>query len=349
MSVIKQSFGTTGNGLPASLYVIDNGKSQISVTDYGATLVSVVVPDRNGVMADVALGFDSVTGYETSNYQGATVGPYCNRIAGGKFSIDGAEYDLVRNENGVTNLHSGGELTRRLWTAEVFSEDDMIRFSISREDSVNGYPGNMDLSVTYKLADPATVIITYGASADRKTFINLTNHSYFNLGGFDSGSIEGTLLKICADRFTPVDENSIPTGELLDVAGTPFDFTSLHAIGERINDENEQLALTGGYDHNYAIRYWDGSFREAAFACDPVSGRTLTVLTTLPGVQFYAGNFLKGTPGKEGKPMTRRSGFCLETQYYPDTPNHPDFPQCLYDENKTYSSVTSFCFGHLTD
>lgn len=346
MSILKSDFGVLADGSKIYKYLISN-KSGISasVITYGATLAEINVPDKNGIYADVLVGFDDIEGFvERTDYQGVIVGPYANRIGGSAFSIDGTEYKLTANEKDVTCLHSNGEFNTAVWKAEII-DDCSVRFEYVSPDGVNGFPGEIKVSVTYILTDNNELKLEYKAVSDKKTYINLTNHAYFNLGGFDSGTILDHYIRIDADKITPVDEFSIPTGDYLDVTDTPFDLRKASRIGDAIDFDCDQLNFTAGYDHNFCINDFDGNVKLIADVFEPVSGRVMEVYTDLPGVQFYAGNFLKGDIGKAGKPMVRRSGFCLETQFYPDSPNKPQFPSCLFDAGEEYKSTTIFKFG----
>ncbi|NLA77080.1 MAG: galactose mutarotase [Clostridiales bacterium] len=344
MSVEKSFYGKMPCGSEVYSYCITNtsGASAQIITK-GATLDKLIVPDRNGVLADVLVGFDDLDGHvNRTDYQGVVVGQYANRIADGRFTVNGIEYNVTKNEKGITCLHGGGEYSNAVWDAEILSENS-VKFIYFSQDLNEGFPGNVDVSVTYTFGDDNALHLSYSARTDKDTVINLTNHAYFNLAG--AGSILGTQLRLNAQYYTPIDENSIPLGTLAPVAGTPFDFTQSKEIGRDINADDEQLKNGSGYDHNFCITDWDGSLRCAAVAFEPESGRVLQVLTTLPGVQLYTGNFLKGVIGKGGKPMNYRTGFCLETQYYPNTPNIPSFPSCLLKGNETYHSETVFCFS----
>lgn len=345
MAVKVKKFGFLADGRKIEKYTLTNsGNMSVSVITYGATLAEIYAPDKNGNFVDVLVGFDDIEGFvERTDYQGVIVGPYANRIGGSGFSIDGVEYKLTANEKDVTCLHSNGEFNTAVWNADIIS-DNSVCFSYVSPDGMNGFPGEIKVSVTYILTDENELKLEYTAVSDKKTYINLTNHAYFNLGGFDSGSILNHVITINSDRITPVDEFSIPTGEYLDVADTPFDFRKGAVIGKDIDCNCEQLNFTGGYDHNFCINGYDGTMKRAAEVYDPDSGRILEVFTDLPGVQFYAGNFLKGDMGKAGKPINKRSGFCLETQFYPDTPNKEHFPSCLFDAGQTYKSTTIFKF-----
>ena len=345
MSVERTVFGEL-NGQPVYRYTITNNKeNSVGILTLGATLQSIVLKDKNGARRDILLGFDTVEGYMTlSNYQGATVGPVCNRIGGAKFNIGSKCYELVANEKNVNCLHSGGEFSYTLWKAVVV-DADAVEFNYVSPDGVNGFPGETTVKVLFVFGDDDALHIKYHAASTRDTFINLTNHAYFNLNGFDAGTILDHEMRINADAITAVDEFSIPTGQLMPVENTPFDFRECHKIGERIEADHEQLRMTGGYDHNFCLNGCDGTLKEAGAVFSDDSGIKMNFYTTLPGVQFYAGNYLSGRPGKEGKPMEKRTGFCLETQFYPDTPNRPEFPSCLYRAGDEYTSETVYEFN----
>ena len=346
MSVTINNFGILADGRKIDKYILlnSNGMSA-SVITYGATLTEIFTNDKNGKSADVLVGFDNIDDFvNKSDYQGVIVGPYANRIGGSSFNIDDICYKLTANEKDVTCLHSNGEFNTAVWDAEVVS-DNAVKFSYVSPDGVNGFPGEINVSVTYIITDENELKLEYKAVADKKTYINLTNHAYFNLGGFNSGTILDHIICVNADKYTPVDSFSIPTGEIADVEGTPFDLRKETAIGKNIDADCEQLSFTGGYDHNFCINDYDGTLKQAAYVYDPDTGRKLEVYTDLPGVQFYAGNFLKGVAGKEGKSMNKRSGFCLETQFYPDSPNKKEFPSCLYEAGQEYFTTTVFKFS----
>ena len=345
MSITKDFFGKTAAGTAVERFTITNQNNmRVSLITYGASIQRIFVPDKTGTLRDVTVGFDDLEGFENrSDYQGAIAGPYANRISEGAFVIDGATYPLVKNEDGVKTLHSGGEYTHTVWQGQE-SGDNAVTFSYTRPDGLNGYPGAIAAEITYTLTEGNELVLDYRCVSDKKTYINPTNHTYFNLGGFDSGDILSHKLTIHASRFTPVDKASIPSGELREVAGTPFDFRQQKPIGQDIEHPCEQLQNTGGYDHNFCIDGWNKQLREAAVAVCEETGISLVVSTDLPGIQFYAGNFLKGIIGKSGLPMNRRCGFCLETQYYPDTPHQPSFPSCLFDAGEEYRSQTVFAF-----
>ncbi len=340
--VKEQPWGTAG-GQPVKLYTLSNAKGmEAAITNYGGIIVSIKVPDRGGKPGDVVLGFDSLDGYLKEHpYFGAIVGRYGNRIAKGKFKLNGAEYTLARN-NGENALHGGLKgFDKKVWTAKPSGNSLELRY-VSK-DGEEGYPGTLSATVRYTLTNENELRIDYTATTDKATVLNLTNHSYFNLAG--AGDILGHQLTINADRFTPVDAGLIPTGELRPVAGTPFDFRKPHAIGERINNNDEQLKLGKGYDHNFVLNGAAGTLRLAARATDPSSGRVLEVLTTEPGLQFYTGNFLDGSvKGKGGRAYAFRNGFCLETQHFPDSPNKPSFPTVVLKPGQTFRSTTVFKF-----
>jgi aldose 1-epimerase len=343
MDIEKESFGKMPDGQQVDLFVLTNGKGMTAkVMTYGATLVSLSVPDKNGEVADITLGCDSIEGYmEASPYFGSTVGRYANRIAKGKFTLDGVEYTLATN-NGENHLHGGIKgFDKVLWQAEPFRAEKNVgvKFVYFSKDGEEGYPGNLACTVTYMLTDSDELRITYEAETDKATPVNLTHHSYFNLAGQGEGNILGHELMIAADRYTPVDEGLIPTGEIRDVAGTPMDFTTPHAIGERIGQ------VEGGYDHNFVLRSGGGELALAARVHEPKTGRVMEVHTTEPGIQFYSGNFLDGTiTGKDGKVYHKHYGFCLEPQHFPDSPNQPEFPSTILQPGAKYFTRTVFHF-----
>jgi aldose 1-epimerase len=350
-STTKKSFGKTPDGQPVDLYVLKNKSgAEASVTNYGGAVVSLAVPDRSGKFADVVLGFDAVDGYVNgTSYFGAIVGRYGNRIGHARFVLDGKTNTLAKN-NGENSLHGGIKgFNKAVWTARTFSRKDgqSLELSYLSKDGEEGFPGNLKVRVIYTLTDANALQIEYSATTDKKTVVNLTNHSYFNLAGPGSGDILGHTLQIEADKFTPVDTGLIPTGELRDVAGTPFDFRKPTAIGARIDQDEEQLKLGGGYDHNFVLRRSDDLGESlAARVVEPTTGRVLEVWTTEPGVQFYTGNFLDGTAkGKGGIAYARRSAFCLETQHYPDSPNQPKFPSVVLNSGERYHTVTTYKFS----
>jgi aldose 1-epimerase len=352
VTVTKTGFGLVAPGEPATIFTLKNGELVVNVTDYGARIVSLKSKDRNGRFADVALGYDSVNGYvaegTTKTYFGAIVGRYGNRIRGGKFSVDGKEYQVPLNNNGNA-LHGGPHgFDDRMWTGAILP--DGVEMSLVSKDGDMGFPGTLTVHVRYTLVGSA-LHINYEATTDKDTVVNLTNHTYFNLSGEGSGTILDEVLQINADEYTPVDSGLIPVGGPKPVAGTPFDFRKPTAIGARINDANDQLKIAGGYDHNWILRGAGagkngGEMKEAAKVYDPKTGRVLTVETTQPGVQFYSGNFLDGSyKGKAGMAYVKNSGLCLETQHYPDSPNQPGFPTTELKVGATMRSETIFAFS----
>jgi aldose 1-epimerase len=321
---------------------------QVAITNYGGRVVKLIVPDRNGKMDDIVLGFDDLAGYLGNNpYFGALIGRYGNRIGGAKFTLDGKEYHLAAND-GPNSLHGGLKgFDKVVWTAhEVPGNHPALELTYLSKDGEEGYPGNLKVKVVYTLMGNNALQIDYSATTDKNTVLNLTNHSYFNLAGEGNGDILKTMLTLDASQFTPVDANLIPTGETRKVEGTPFDFRKATAIGERIDGDDEQLKLGKGYDHNFVLERSGHGLQLAARAVDPDSGRVLQVLTTQPGIQFYTGNFLDGTiHGKGGKVYGHRSAFCLETQHFPDSPNKPSFPSAELKPGQTYHETTVFKFS----
>lgn len=340
--VEKKLYGITPSGEEVFQFTLENENVLVTLLSRGATLDKLIVADKNGVKKDVLLGFDDLEGHMTrSDYQGVAVGPFANRIAGGRLNINGKEYILPPNEKGRNLLHSGGLYTEAVWNGE-FEGDNKVVFKRHFMDMEGGFPGNTDVEISYTLEDDGTVLMEYKAVSDSDMYFNLTNHAYFNLSGFDGGDILNHKLKVNADGFLPVDEYSIPTGEIMSVAGTPFDFREFKEIGKEIEADFEQLRFTGGYDHCFCLKDADKGYRLAASVIDENSGLALDVFTDLPGVQFYAGNFLKGTIGKGNKPMNKRCGFCLETQYYPDSPNKPQFPSCFVMAGESFYTKSAY-------
>ncbi|HYE74154.1 MAG TPA: aldose epimerase family protein, partial [Blastocatellia bacterium] len=328
--ITKQSFGKVGD-TSVDLYTLTNDKGmEVKITNYGGIVTSIKVPDRNKKIGDVVLGFDDFDSYLKGHpFFGAIAGRYANRIAKGRFTLDGKEYTLPVN-NGVNSLHGGLKgFDKVVWSAREVPVKNAAGLELKylSKDGEEGYPGNLSVTVIYSLNNNNELKMDYSATTDKATVINLTNHTYFNLDSDSNGDILSHELMINADSFTPVDKTLIPTGELRGVKGTPFDFTKPTAIGARINDQYEQLVIGGGYDHNFVLNNKTGKVALAARAYEPKSGRVLEVLTDQPGVQFYTGNFLDGSfTGKGGKVFRKRYGFCLETQHFPDSPNQPKFP-----------------------
>jgi aldose 1-epimerase len=346
--VKKQPFGTTADGQAVELYTLTNAKgAEAAIMNYGATIVSVKVPDRAGAMADVVLGFDSYDPYPNQTaYFGATIGRYANRIGGARFKLNGVEYKLAKND-GPNTLHGGLKgFDKRMWTVKEAPGDvPALELSYLSKDGEENFPGNLQTTVTYKWNDSNELQMDYKATTDKDTVLNLTNHAYFNLAGHGEGDILSHELMIDADKLTPVNATLIPTGKIEKVDGTPFDFRKPTPIGQRIGDNDQQLKFGKGYDHNFVLNHVAATPTLAARVRDPKSGRVLEVLTTEPGIQFYTGNFLDGTlHGKGGKVYARRSAFTLETQHYPDSPNKPNFPSTTLKANSTYTSTTIYRF-----
>ena len=343
-NVSKQAFGHTSDGTAVDLYTLADGKVEVRIMTYGGIIVSLRTPDRNGKLDDVVLGYDSVDKYIAQTpYFGAIVGRYANRIAHGSFQLDGKTYSIPKN-NGDNALHGGIRgFDKVVWTARQIK--DGVELGYVSRDGDQGFPGTLTTTVRYTLIGSA-LRIEYSATTDKDTVLNLTNHSYFNLQGQGKGEVLGHVLKIDASRFTPADATQIPTGELKSVEGTPFDFRTPHAIGERIDADDPQLRIGGGYDNNFVLDHAQGQLAEAAEVYEPTTGRILRVLTTEPGVQFYTGNNLDGSiTGKEGRVYKSRFAFCLETQHFPDSPNHPSFPTTELKPGLEFHSVTVFQFS----
>ncbi len=337
-------FGTLANGDQVELIHLENGQISCNILTFGATLHSLYVPDRDGNVRDVVLGYDDLTGYLTNDgYFGAIAGRYANRIAKGRFSLNGKEYVLNCND-GNNHLHGGSiGLSHRIWNVESMTADSVC-LSLHSEDMDEGYPGTLEVRATYKLSKNI-LSVHYDAISDQDTLCNLTNHAYFNLAGHDSGNILDQQLLIHATQYVPTDAESIPLGMLADVAGTPMDFRTAHTIGERINDSFIQLAQASGYDHNYCLDEKEG-LHPVATANAEKSGITMNVRSTLPGVQLYTGNFLRiPRSGKNGAIYTVNQGFCLETQFYPDSPNQSAFPSSVLPANQRYCHTTEFEFS----
>jgi len=350
-TVTKTSFGKTVAGENVDLYTLRNAHGvEAKITNYGGILISLKVPDRNGKFDDVVLGFNNLDDYLKGHpYFGALIGRYGNRIAKGRFTLNGVEYKLAVN-NGENHLHGGIKgFDKVVWTGREMktSAGPAVVLTYLSKDGEEGYPGNLRVRVVYTLTNNDELKIDYTATTDKDTVINLTHHSYFNLAGEGNGDILNHRVTIVANRFVPTDAGSIPTGELRRVTSTPFDFLKPHAIGERINQDEEQLKFGNGYDHTWVINGRAGAMRLAATAYEPTSGRLMQVWTTEPGMQFYTGNFLDGTlTGKSGKIYQRRFGFCFETQHFPDSPNHPSFPTTTLRKGATYKSTTIYRFKH---
>jgi aldose 1-epimerase len=347
------------NGRPAHLFTLTNRNGMTAkITDYGATVVALTAPDRAGTYGDVVLGYNTLQDYVTpgkSPFFGTIAGRYANRIANGKFTLEGKEYSLFVN-NGPNSLHGGKQgFDKVLWIAEPVQSPpggQAIKMTYISRDGEEGYPGTLTLSVTYLLTPDNALHIAFNATTDKTTVLNPTNHSYFNLKGEGNGDILGHVLTLNASKMTPVNDVLIPTGELKAVAGTPFDFTTPHTIGERVNVDDQQLKFGGGYDHNFVIDRKDNELVLAARVEEPTTGRVMEVLTTEPGVQLYIGNFMPKADapdnqmvGKSGKKYTYRGGFCLETQHFPDSPNQPTFPSTVLKPGETFASQTIYRFS----
>jgi aldose 1-epimerase len=348
--VKKDSFGEV-EGRPVDIYTLTNSRGmEARITNYGGIVVSLKVPDKNGKFDDVVLGAETVDGYlgPANAYLGAIIGRYGNRIAKGRLTLVGKEYKLATN-NGENHLHGGIKgFDKVIWKARPFQgkAGPAVELTYVSPDGEEGYPGRLSTRVVYTLTNNNELRIDYFATTDKETIVNLTNHSYFNLAGQGNGPILDHQVMINADRFTPVDQTLIPIGELRAVKGTPFDFSTLTAIGARIDQDDEQLKFGNGYDHNFVLRGQPGTLRTAAKAYEPTTGRAMEVLTTEPGMQFYTGNFLDGSiKGKNGKVYNGRFGFCFETQHYPDSPNKPSFPSTVLKKGQTYRTTTVYRFS----
>jgi len=346
--VQQEPFGTK-DGRPVTLYTLTNSHGvEVRAMNYGGIILSMRVPDRKGQLADIVLGHDTLEGYiPNPPYFGAIIGRYANRIANGTFTLDGKTYTLPKND-GPNTLHGGTTRTfdRVVWDAEPLERKTGVAFSYLSKDGEEGFPGNLKIKVTYVLTESNELMVDYEATTDKDTPINVTQHSYFDLAGEGTGDILNHEVMINADRFTPVDKNLIPTGELRPVKDSPLDFTKPLKIGARIDDNYDQLVLGHGYDHNFVINRKSEGLTLAARVYEPTSGRVLEVSTTQPAIQFYTGNFLDGTiRGKQGHVYKRRYGFCLETQHFPDSPNHQNFPSTILKPGETFHQKTVFKFS----
>jgi aldose 1-epimerase len=348
-TVARAPYGTLPDGVSVDAFTLTNaGGAIVKAISYGAIITSITVPDRTGKLDDVVLGFDSLDGYlKGTAYFGAVIGRYGNRIGGAKFELDGQAYKLAAN-NGPNSLHGGLRgFDKVVWKGEPFERDGNagVVFSYTSRDGEEGFPGSLSVQVTYTLTDKSELAIDYKATTDKPTVVNLTQHSYFNLGGDGSGDVLGHELIIDADRYNNVDKNLIPLGDPVSVANTPFDFRTATPIGARIDVDDEQIRLGGGYDHNYAVNRTGSGVVRAARVVEAKSGRVMEVFTTEPGVQFYTANHLDGVPGKAGHVYGKRNAFCLETQHYPDSPNKPSFPSTTVRPGETYESRTVYAFS----
>lgn len=347
MKIKKEAFGTTTEGIDASLYTLTNENGlEVKISDYGATITSILAPDREGKPGDIVLGFDNVSGYQSDAYLksnpyfGATIGRFGNRIAKGKFSLNGEEYSLATN-NGPNHLHGGNKgFDKVIWDAEPLEQQNSIRFTYVSPDGEEGYPGTLTTVVTFSLTNENELKIDYKATTTKATPVNLTNHTYFNLAAGESEDALNHVVTLHADKYTVIDDAFIPTGENRDVTETPMNFRAPAVIGSRIDQ------VEGGYDHNYVLTKNSNDLELAATVYEPLSGRVLETFTTEPGVQFYTGNFLDGTlTGKKDTAYKKHYGFCLETQHFPDSPNQPDFPSTILSPAETFTSTTVYKFS----
>ncbi|MBX3007220.1 MAG: galactose mutarotase [Melioribacteraceae bacterium] len=346
----KKTFGKISDGTETFLYTLKNKNGIIAeITNYGAAVVSLTAPDKNGELKDIVLGYDEAASYEKcQSYFGVIVGRYGNRIGEGKFTLDGKEYQVSVND-GKNSLHGGFKgFNKRVWKAEPIMGDSSqsLKLTYISEDGEEGYPGKVEISVTYTLNDKNELALYYSATTDKPTIMNPTHHSYFNLTGDFTKPILDHQLMIDAETYTPVDNGLITTGEFASVAGNPMDFRVLTNIGAKINDKFEQLVFGKGYDHNWVINNWDGSVKKVAELYEPASGRLMEVISDQPGLQFYSGNFLNGSAvGKGGVVYNYRTGLCLEAQHHPDSPNKPNFPSVRLNPGEQYKQVTIYKFS----
>lgn len=346
--ISKKAFGLTKSGQPVDLYTLANDRgTAVNIITYGGAVQSICTPDKNQQQRDIVLGYDSVADYEKQPfYIGALIGRCGNRLEKGRFSLNGQDYQLYCND-GKNHLHGGqAGFDKKVWTAAV--KENRLVLTYTSPDGEENYPGTLRVTVVYALSDDNVLSLDYTATTNQDTICNLTNHSYFNLGGCDSGSVLNQKIQLFADRYTEADAASLPNGKLLPVAGTPLDLRQLTKIGAHIDDAFSQLQFAGGFDHNWVINDYDGSLKKAAYACDDASGITLTTATTLPGIQFYSGNYLEGTiAGKKQTAIVRRGGFCLETQYFPNALAHASFPQPILKKGETWRAKTTYALGLL--
>ena len=350
MKITQKAFGKTSKGEEATLYTISNNNGmKVSFTDYGANIVSIFVPDSKGNIADIALGFENIEGYEENGPGfGSFIGRHANRIGGARFELNSKVYELEKND-GQNNLHGGFiGYNKFMYETEIYEEEDItsIEFSRLSPHMEQGFPGNLDVTVTYSLTEANELVIEYHAVSDKDTIVNLTNHSYFNLAGHNAGSVLEHQIWIKANQFTPTTKDLIPTGELWDVTGTPMDFRKMKKIGQDINADYEPLIMAGGYDHNFVLDFSGTEVEKVAELYEEKSGRRMEVFTDLPGMQLYTANML--TPvknGKEGATYGKWAGVCFETQYFPNSCNIPTFPSCVLEAGKEFDSVTIYKFS----
>ena len=342
--ITQHKFSKAKTGEIAKVFRLENETMTVDITNYGATILSIEVPDKNGKMSDIVLGYNSVEQYENNGgYFGATVGRYANRIANAEFTLNGTTYQLAKND-GVNHLHGGENgFDKKMWDHEI--KGNCLIFSTVSADMEEGYPGTLEVTVCFSLNDENELKIEYSAKTDKDTYVNLTNHSYFNLNGHGKGDILRHTIQINADKYTSVGEGAIPKGDPVPVEGTPFDFRQPHVIGERVGQDNEDLITCGGYDHNFVINKEGDGITQAAVLVETYTGRQITVSTDLPGIQLYIGNMIDPVRGKMNGHYSKRSGLCLETQYFPDSPNHPSFPSCLVKAGQEQTSTTIFQFS----
>lgn len=348
MSIQKQSFGKTKEGVEATLFILENKKGmKVSFTDYGANIVSIIVPDKDGKFDDVVLGYDNVAGYEVNAPGfGSFIGRHANRIGGASFELNDKIYELEKND-GPNNLHGGSKsYNKYMYEVEIFEDEDSdsIEFSRLSPHMEQGFPGNLDISVTYTLTDDNELVIEYLAVSDKDTIVNLTNHSYFNLAGHGAGTVLDQKILLEADKFTPTDDRLIPTGEYRDVTGTPMDFRKLKAIGQDIKADYEPLKQAGGYDHNYVLNTSGTEVEKIGEFVDDKSRRVMEMFTNMPGIQLYTANFLSEETGKGGVVYQKHGGVCFETQYFPDSCNKTEFPSCVLKAGNEYDFITVFKF-----
>lgn len=346
-------FGTTPDGAQVTCYAIDNGRITVRVMDFGATIIGIDAPDENGECADIVLGYGSIDGYTAANPScyGATIAPSANRIGGAELTIDGETWHLVKNE-GENNLHTDLDhgLHKRVWNAEVIDTENTVRFTTSLAHGELGLPGERAFTAEYTLTPAGVLRLRYAATSDRRTFVNMTNHAYFNLAGHDSGSILGQVVSVNASQVLVVDEHSVPTGELRDVEGTAFDFRSPKPLGRDIEADDEQLRIAHGFDHCFCVdgfRATGTHLRPALHAEDPESGRVLDISITTPGAHLYTGNFVGDEHAKDDATYRANDGFAFEPEYYPNTPNIPSFPQCFCGPEHPYESVIEYRFSTI--
>ncbi len=347
MSVKAERFGKTPDGKEITAYTVDNGHISFRVLDYGALLVNLFVPDAHGTMTDIILGYDNAEQYwDNDCFFGACVGPVCNRTANATFSIDGQTYHMPVND-GVNNLHTDANLGLHKKMFKTLTGEDFVTFLVELPDGECGLPGKRHIVVTYSVTEDQSLKIHYHATSDKKTLFNLTNHAYFNLDGNAAGDISKHTMQLNCSAYTPVVAGAIPTGVIASVKGTPLDFTEPKKIGQDIDANFEQLELVGGYDHNFVVDGYtgNGELVHVATTYSSVSGRQMDVYSSLPGVQFYTANFVNEPNGKQGVGYGKRSAFCLETQYYPDSVNHVNFPNEIFGGDAVYDSTTKYCFS----